>query len=80
MNDTTKEKSPRLINFDNPDIDAGMNTAAAAKFLGYSVRYLEKLRQKGGGPKYIPNPVRYTKRSLIEWMDSKKVHSTSEAG
>lgn len=62
------------------DMDAGMTTIAAAKFLGYSRRYIEKLRSTGEGPRYYGRPRRYTKRDLIAWQEKRMIRSTSEAG
>jgi predicted DNA-binding transcriptional regulator AlpA len=50
-----------------------INTAEAAEFLGLVVRTLEKLRQKGGGPKYVrisAKCVRYRISDLLAWQTS----------
>lgn len=62
------------------DMDAGMTTKAAAKFLGYSIRTMENFRRFGTGPSFYGRPRRYTKRSLIKWQEQRMQSSTSQAG
>ena len=51
----------------------------AAKF-GLGVRYLETARTQGDGPAFIRlgRAVRYRVRDINQWLDSRRVSSTSE--
>ena len=52
----------------------------AAKYLGLSTSTLNKLRCSGGGPPFLKlgRAVRYYPDDLKEWLDSRRVRSTSE--
>lgn len=53
----------------------------AAALLGLSRSYLQKLRVRGGGPRFskiAAGAVRYRVTDLHAWMDSKAAMSTSE--
>ncbi|MDZ4867330.1 MAG: helix-turn-helix domain-containing protein [Alphaproteobacteria bacterium] len=56
-------------------------TQEAASHLKLSKRYLEDLRRRGDGPKYITfgRIVRYTLGDLDAWAASRKRKSTSES-
>lgn len=56
-----------------------LNTTEAAKQLGVSKSYLEKLRVQGGGPRFVKfsKSVRYDEDDLREYKQSKKQLSTS---
>lgn len=63
----------------NPD--ALLFTAEAAFLLGLSVRTLEALRLRGGGPPFIsvtPKAVRYSRCDLDEWIAIRRRVSTSD--
>jgi excisionase family DNA binding protein len=55
-------------------------TQEAAQHLKLSKRYLEDLRRKGGGPKYISfgRAVRYRYAELDAWAASRTRTSTSD--
>jgi hypothetical protein len=53
----------------------------AADFLCYSVRALQNWRVRGGGPDFIKvsaRSIRYCRRDLIAWRDSRRVSNTSQ--
>ena len=55
----------------------------AAAFLGYSVRALQNWRVRGGGPEFVrvsQRSIRYRRRDLKAWADSKLRSSTSDTG
>lgn len=58
-----------------------LTTAEAARHLKLSKRYLEDLRRKGDGPKYISHgrAVRYTSEELDRWAASRTRTSTSNS-
>ena len=53
----------------------------AAQILDMSVSWLAKARLRGDGPRYVKigRSVKYQGADLIEYLKSKKRHSTSEA-
>ena len=61
--------------------DDALDTAAAALFLGCSASKLNKARVQGAGPIFVKDgrSVRYVRRDLIAYRDSKKRRSTSDA-
>ena len=67
----------------DPDyLDRFIDENEAAIFIGYSVRALQGWRFKGGGPRFIKvssRSIRYRRRELIEWAESRLRASTSEA-
>lgn len=61
-------------------LDRLINEKEAAAFLGYSTRALQGWRLKGGGPAFVKvssRSVRYRRRDLIAWADSRLRKSTS---
>ena len=55
----------------------------AAAFLGYSVRALQNWRVRGGGPNFVrvsKRSIRYRRRDLNEWANSRLRSSTSDTG
>lgn len=66
----------------DPDyLDRLIDENEAAAFIGYSVRALQGWRVKGGGPRFIKvssRSIRYRRRDLIEWAESRLRASTSE--
>jgi len=67
----------------DPDyLDRMIDEHEAGKFIGYTIRALQNWRLRGGGPKFIKvsgRSVRYRRRDLIEWAESRLVASTTEA-
>lgn len=66
----------------DPDyLDRLITEQEAAKFVGYSVRALQNWRVRGGGPAFIKvssRSVRYCRKDLISWRDSKRIANTSQ--
>lgn len=63
----------------NPD--RLINEQEAALLLGYSVRALQNWRVRGGGPAFVKvsaRSIRYRRRDLLNWIESKTVRNTSE--
>lgn len=66
--------------------DMWLNRADAANFLGFSIRYREKLSRTGDGPPYSKfgsahtAPVRYQIGKLKAWLADLERRSTSDAG
>ncbi len=54
----------------------------AARILGVSASFLNKLRVYGGGPRFVRlgHAVRYNANSLREWAKSQTRCSTSDSG
>ena len=68
--------------YDPAYLDRLINETDAAEFLGYTIRALQNWRVRGGGPRFVKvsgRSIRYRRRHLIEWADSKTVSHTSEA-
>jgi predicted DNA-binding transcriptional regulator AlpA len=57
-----------------------LRTSGAAAITGLSVSTLNKLRCSGGGPAFLKlgRAVRYKPADLKDWLDSRRVMSTSE--
>jgi predicted DNA-binding transcriptional regulator AlpA len=57
-----------------------LRTSGAAAKTGLSVSTLNKLRCSGGGPAFLKlgRAVRYKPVDLKDWLDSRRVMSTSE--
>jgi len=54
----------------------------AADFLGYTMRALQNWRTRGGGPVFVKvsaRSIRYRRRDLIAWTESKLAEHTSQA-
>ena len=63
------------------DPDILLNESQAAQFLGFSQRALQAWRCRGGGPEFIKvsaRAIRYSRRSLIAWIDDRRRSSTSD--
>ena len=63
-------------------LDSLIAEEEAAQFLGYSSRALQNWRVRGGGPNFVRvslRSIRYRRRDLIAWSNSKLVCSTSHA-
>jgi len=55
----------------------------AAAFAGVGVRMLQKMRQRGGGPRYVvlsARCIRYRRSELRSWADQRLRSSTSDPG
>ncbi len=59
---------------------SGLAVREAARYLGLSESYLNKLRSEGGGPKYskLGSRVTYTQKNLDAYRDAKTFASISE--
>lgn len=66
----------------DPDyLDSLIDERLAAKFVGYTVRALQNWRVRGGGPRFVKvssRSVRYRRRDLIEWIESRLRSNTSQ--
>ncbi len=66
----------------DPDyLDRLINENEAANFTGYTIRALQGWRVKGGGPNFIKvsaRSIRYRRRDLIQWAESKLAANTSQ--
>lgn len=66
----------------DPDhLDRLLNERDAADFLGYSMRALQNWRVRGGGPVFVKvssRSIRYRRRDLIAWTESKLAANTSQ--
>mgnify|MGYP001797023064 FL=1 len=63
------------------NLDQLMDEREAASILCYSVRALQNWRHRGGGPKYVKvsaRSVRYRRRDLLEWVESRIVANSSQ--
>lgn len=62
-------------------IDDVMSPPETAKYIHLSVSMTAKLRCKGGGPTYfkLGRAVRYRRSDLDAWLNSRRVHNTSDA-
>jgi len=63
------------------DLDRLLDERRAAELLCYSPRALQNWRLRGGGPKFVKvsaRSVRYRVRDLLDWIDARTVHSTSQ--
>jgi hypothetical protein len=63
------------------DADALLRPAEAASLLALSVRTLEGLRLRGGGPPFVrlQRSVRYRRGDLIDWVLNRRIKSTADA-
>ena len=62
-------------------LDQLLSEKHAAAFLGYTIRALQNWRLRGGGPQYVKvsaRSVRYRRRDLLAWVESKLQNNTSE--
>jgi hypothetical protein len=61
--------------------DAILDVAAAALFTGLRPASLAKMRSVGGGPMFIKagRKVLYRRSDLVEWLNRRRVRSTTEA-
>ena len=60
-----------------------INEKEASAFLGLSARAMQKMRQVGGGPRYIhlsSRCLRYRRIDLRAWADARMRSSTSDSG
>ena len=73
---------PGQVPPDNDYWDGLIDDHEAAKFIGFSVPFLQNLRSRGGGPTYskINQSVRHTRRRLKRWADERLKTSTSDPG
>jgi hypothetical protein len=68
----------------DPDYwNALINEKEAGAFVGLSIRAMQKMRQAGGGPRYVhisSRCLRYRRVDLRTWADSLMRTSTSDPG
>lgn len=73
-------KSPQQ----DPDyFDRLITERDAADFLGYTMRALQNWRLRGGGPVFVKvsgRSIRYRRRDLLNWVESKLAVNTSQRG
>lgn len=64
-----------------PETQEYLTTKEAAKYLSLASSTLEKHRSTGDGPKFkkLGRSIRYAKKDLDEWADSRTCNSTSDA-
>ena len=65
------------------DLDSLWPEAPAANFLGLQTRTMQSYRQNRRGPVFVrisSRCVRYRKRDLIAWVESRLCTSTSDSG
>ena len=63
------------------EVSRRMRRPDAAKYLGVSESFLEKLAVRGGGPPYIRASARlvlYEKSDLDTWLNARRVSSAAE--
>jgi len=69
---------------DDPNFwESLINEKRAGDFLGLSDRAMQKMRQTGGGPRYVhisSRCLRYRRIDLKAWADSRMRSSTSDPG
>jgi len=78
----SKQSSSPATSRDPDHLDRLIDERQAAKFLGYSPRALQNWRVRGGGPKFVKvskRSIRYRRRDLIEWANTKTQKSTSQS-
>ena len=76
---------PDSSSFDPSDLfppeDRLMSERSLADYLNVSVKFLQKLRMEGGGPKYIhlsKRLVRYRRGDVTSWIENNARWCTSE--
>ena len=60
-----------------------IDEAAGAEFADVTVRCMQGLRYRGGGPKYVrlsSRCIRYRRRDIREWAEARLRSSTSDQG
>lgn len=60
-----------------------LTEAEAARLIGFTPRFLQERRYKGGGPRYVAvgsRAVRYRPEDLREWAEERLRTSTSDPG
>lgn len=64
----------------NDFLDGFINEISAADFLCQSIRTLQKWRLIGFGPEFYKSgrSIRYTRRELLAWAETRRRRSTSE--
>lgn len=63
-------------------LDRLITESEAANFLGYTVRALQNWRVRGGGPQFVKvssRSIRYRRKDIVDWIESKLTSSTSVA-
>ncbi len=66
------------------DDDAALYEAEVGHLTGLSVRTIQALRLKGGGPRFFlagnRRAVRYRRRDVMAWVEARMRRSTSDPG
>lgn len=66
------------------DDDAALYEAEVGHLTGLSVRTIQALRLKGGGPRFFlagnRRAVRYRRRDVLAWVETRMRRSTSDPG
>ena len=66
------------------DEDAALYEAEVGHLTGLSVRTIQALRLKGGGPRFFlagnRRAVRYRRRDVMAWVEARMQRSTSDPG
>ena len=60
-----------------------LTEAEAARLLGFTPRFLQERRYKGGGPKFVrvsARAIRYRREDLETWAEERLRTSTSDRG
>jgi predicted DNA-binding transcriptional regulator AlpA len=73
--------SVTLAQSDRAYLDQLVNEQEAAQALGFTIRALQNWRVRGGGPRFVKisgRSVRYRRRDLLEWTESKLRSNTSQ--
>ena len=82
--DPSRSESSAASGMDgSPYWDSFIDEKAGADFLGLTPRTMQGYRQKGGGPRYAAlssRCLRYTRRWLREWAETRIRSSTSDPG
>lgn len=71
----------KAASFDPDYFDSLIDERVAAKFVGYTIRALQNWRVRGGGPRFVKvssRSVRYRRRDLVEWIESRLRSNTSQ--
>ena len=67
----------------NPPVKILLTEAEAARRLGFTPRFLQERRYKGGGPKFVrvsARAIRYRPEDLEAWAEERLRNSTSDLG
>jgi hypothetical protein len=77
------KRNERFQDAGNTDLDRLVTEHEAAALLGYTIRALQNWRFRGGGPIFVKvsdRSVRYRRRDLLAWIESRLRTSTADPG